>query len=123
MLRAISIDDDIETQIALGKIARKSGMDIVLFDNLKQAIGYLDENEVDLIFIDFMRPLMEGIDFISHLRIHHPAIIIFIMISVMSDKAVMEEVFHFHQVGLLTKPLAVDESIAKINRFLAGNAY
>jgi CheY-like chemotaxis protein len=122
MIRAISIDDDIETQLTLGKIARKNGMDIVLFDNLKQAICYLDENEVDLIFIDFMRPLMEGIDFISYLRIHHPAIIIFIMISVMSDKAVMEELFHFHQVGLLTKPLVVDESIARISRFLEGGA-
>jgi CheY-like chemotaxis protein len=100
----------------------KCGIDIVLFDNLKQAIGYLDENEVDVIFIDFMRPLMEGIDFISHLRIHHPSISIFIMISVMSDKAVMEELFHFHQVGLLTKPLSVDESIAKISRFLGGDA-
>jgi hypothetical protein len=44
------------------------------------------------------------------------------MISVMSDKAVMEELFHFHQVGLLTKPLVVDESIARISRFLEGGA-
>ena len=76
ILKSIAIDDEI---LALNKIKRFiSKIDIIkldhVFDNTNDAIKYLENNEVDLIFLDIEMPGMSGFDFLKHLK-HKPFII------------------------------------------------
>lgn len=118
-LKAISIDGDLDAQTQLRRIADSIGIEIVSFENFADALEYLDENDVDIIFIDFMMQVIDGLDMIQNIRMYHPNALMFIMVSVISDKELVEELFFFQHIGILVKPLSLEASSEKILKFIS----
>ncbi|TAF68614.1 MAG: DNA-binding response regulator [Flavobacterium sp.] len=83
------------------------------FDNAVDAIKYLNQNEVDLIFLDIHMPDFTGFDFIQLIK-NPPKIIL-----VTSDKNLAIEAFEYECiVDYLVKPITVERFKKAVNKVL-----
>ena len=105
MIRCIAIDDE---PLALKQIAAYIGKTPFLaltgqFESALQAISFLQENEVDLMFVDINMPDLSGMDFVKSLS--NPPRVIFT--TAYSEYAL--EGFKVDAVDYLLKPIGYSE--------------
>jgi DNA-binding LytR/AlgR family response regulator len=114
-MNCIIIDDEMMARAVIAQfIVSQTKIKVVEeFPNAIQAIKYLNENEVDVIFLDIHMPDFTGFDFIKTLK-SPPKIIL-----VTSDKNFAFEAFEFDCiVDYLVKPITEDrfnKAIEKLN--------
>lgn len=109
MIKCIIIDDEAMARAIIGKMISNHPELILVdeFTNAIQAIKYLNQNQVDLIFLDIHMPDFTGFDFIQTIK-NPPAIIL-----VTSDKNFAIEAFEYDCiVDYLVKPIT-EERFAK----------
>jgi len=111
-INCIAVDDEI---LALNKIKRfvsKIGF-IELqktFDNAKDAIKYLQENNIDLIFLDIEMPEINGFQFIQKL-IHKP----YIILTTAFDQYALKS-YDFEVHDYLLKPIQFDRFLKSVEK-------
>jgi len=100
---AIAVDDEpIALDIVAAHAAKVPFMDLVAcFTNAFDAIAFLQENKVDLIFLDIKMPDISGIDFVKTLS--RPPMIVFT--TAYSEHAVQS--FELDAVDYLLKPFSL----------------
>jgi two-component system response regulator LytT len=114
-MNCIIIDDEEMARAIIEKMIENTPQLNLLqeFSNAMHAIKYLNQNEVDLIFLDIHMPDFTGFDFIQTLK-SPPKIIL-----VTSDKNFAIEAFEYECiVDYLVKPITVDrfqKAIQKVN--------
>jgi DNA-binding LytR/AlgR family response regulator len=116
-MRSIIIDDDAIARLLVSKLC-VDFPDIDLleeFENAIDAIKFLNDQEVDLIFLDIHMPGFSGFDFIKTLK-NSPRIIL-----TTSDKNFALEAFEYpNVVDYLVKPITKErfaKAIAKLQNF------
>ncbi|MFY0631909.1 MAG: response regulator transcription factor [Flavobacteriaceae bacterium] len=113
----IIIDDDATARLIVSKLCNKiPDLSIVgEFSNAIEAIKYLNNHEVEVIFLDIHMPTFSGFDFIQTLK-NPPKIIL-----TTSDKNFALEAFEYPSVvDYLVKPIQFnrfERSIEKLNSF------
>ena len=103
-MNCIIIDDEVTARAIIEQLCSKVPSLNVLeaFPNAMQAIKYLNQNEVDLIFLDIHMPDFNGFDFIQALK-NPPKIIL-----TTSDSQFAIEAFEYDCiVDYLVKPIAL----------------
>ncbi len=60
--RALLVDDSKSARFALRKLLERNGMQVDVAENAEQALGYLDSNHPDVIFMDHFMPGMDGFE-------------------------------------------------------------
>ncbi|MGL2965813.1 LytR/AlgR family response regulator transcription factor [Flavobacterium sp. XGLA_31] len=114
-MNCIIIDDEMMARAIIAQLVTSQTKIKVVeeFPNAIQAIKYLNENQVDVIFLDIHMPDFTGFDFIKTLK-SPPKIIL-----VTSDKNFAFEAFEFDCiVDYLVKPITEDrfnKAIEKLN--------
>jgi two-component system, LytTR family, response regulator LytT len=101
-MNCIIIDDEEMARAIIGRmISNHKELNVVQeFSNAMQAIKYLNQNEVDLIFLDIHMPDFTGFDFIQTIK-NPPKVIL-----VTSDKNFAIEAFEYECiVDYLVKPI------------------
>lgn len=99
----IIIDDDATARLIINQLCKKGGQITVLeeFSSAIEAIKYLNNNTVDLVFLDIHMPTFSGFDFIKTLK-NPPKIIL-----TTSDKNLALEAFEYKSVvDYLVKPIS-----------------
>jgi two-component system, LytTR family, response regulator LytT len=102
-MNCIIIDDEEMARAIIGRmISNHKELNLVQeFSNAMQAIKYLNQNEVDLIFLDIHMPDFTGFDFIQTIK-NPPKVIL-----VTSDKNFAIEAFEYECiVDYLVKPIS-----------------
>jgi len=67
--KAMIVDDDMRNIFALSSLLEDLGMEVVSHDNGHDAVSSLQEQcEIDVILMDIMMPVMDGIDTIREIR-------------------------------------------------------
>ncbi|MCG8579780.1 MAG: LytTR family DNA-binding domain-containing protein [Bacteroidales bacterium] len=101
MIKCIAIDDESLALRQLCNYIEKTPYLQLMgrFDNAIEAIGFLQENAVDLMFVDIEMPELNGMDFVKSLN--HPPKVIFI--TAYSQFAI--EGFRVNAVDYLLKPI------------------
>ncbi|MCG8612614.1 MAG: response regulator, partial [Pseudomonadales bacterium] len=67
--KVLVVDDDLRNSYALSKVLREHGVRIVMADNGQLALEkLLAENDVDLILMDIMMPVMDGYEAMQRIR-------------------------------------------------------
>ncbi len=121
--RAIIIDDHKLFTSGLSGILDEIGLKVIAtFNNAKNAIIYLKNQEVDIIFSDINMPEMDGIQFCNKarsLQITAPII----MLSMYEDPNIIKEAFRNNAKGYLSKNTESDEMIKAIKLCLSGKKY
>jgi DNA-binding LytR/AlgR family response regulator len=112
-MNCIIIDDEEMARTIMSHFI-KTKTDIVVskeFSNALQAIKYLNQNEVDLIFLDIHMPDFTGFDFIQTIK-NPPKVIL-----VTSDKNFAIEAFEYECiVDYLVKPITEDRFVKAIQK-------
>ncbi len=112
MLKAVAIDDEpVALDVIKNLAAKISFVDIAAcFTNAFDAIGYLQKEKVDLLFLDIKMPDISGIDFLK--AIPNPPMVIFT--TAYSEHAVQS--FELDAIDYLLKPFSLSRFLKACNK-------
>lgn len=71
-LIAISIDDEQNNNLLIEGMGNEIGLQIKSFQNPLVALDYIQNNRIDLIFVDYLMPELDGISLIKKVKITYP---------------------------------------------------
>lgn len=111
-LTAVAIDDEPLALEVIEHFAGKSGdLDLVMaFENPLEAISFLQDNKVDLIFLDIQMPDLTGIQLLESL-IYKPMIV---FTTAYSQYAV--DSYELGAIDYLLKPVSLDRFLKAVNK-------
>jgi len=112
MLKAIAIDDEPIALEVIKSLATEIGVITIIetFTNPFKAIGYLQQNQVDLLFLDINMPGISGIDLLK--TISSPPMAIFT--TAYSEHAVQS--FELDVIDYLLKPFSLPRFLKACNK-------
>lgn len=113
-LKALSVDDEYVNLVLIEEMGRKLGLDISSFTDPIEALEYLEHNPVDIIFTDYMMPVMDGINLIQETRKYYPDIPIVMITAVSSDTELKLRALESGATDFLSKPLNLPEFSARV---------
>lgn len=117
MLKAIAVDDELAALKWLNEVVKQTDKIKMLGSFLKsqEAIAFLKENEVDIVFLDIEMPIINGLELSESIFELKPAIdVIFITAY---DKYALEA-FKTHAIGYLLKPVDQEDIIRQTDAIL-----
>ncbi|MFK7923378.1 MAG: LytR/AlgR family response regulator transcription factor [Bacteroidia bacterium] len=111
-LTAVAIDDEPLALEVIERFAGKSGdLNLLMaFDNPLEAISFLQDNKVDLIFLDIQMPDLTGIQLLESL-IYKPMIV---FTTAYSQYAV--DSYELGAIDYLLKPVSLDRFLKAVNK-------
>jgi signal transduction histidine kinase/DNA-binding response OmpR family regulator len=116
--RIVITDDEPRMLESLHILLGDRGYDIISFQNGRDALDHIAENECDLVMMDVMMPGMTGFEALSHLQAHHPDVTVIIMTGQASiDSAIIA--LRGGAYDYLCKPFDYDELIKKVDNALS----
>ncbi|MBT3571618.1 MAG: response regulator transcription factor [Flavobacteriales bacterium] len=119
----IIVDDHLLFTNGLTGILEDIGLKVhSTFSNAKDAITYLNNQNVDIIFSDINMPRMDGIQLckrLKKLQIETPVV----MLSMYEDANIIKESFNHGAVGYLSKNSDRDEIIKALTNCLNGKEF
>ena len=114
--KILLVDDDMRNTFALTKVLEKTGIKVVLAENGQLALDALArEDDVDLVIMDIMMPIMDGYEAIR--RIRREERMADLPIIALTAKAMPEDRAKCLEAGAndyLTKPVDVDRLLSLI---------
>ena len=122
-LRTIIIDDHKLFTNGLSSILESIGLRIIAtFENGKDAMNYIRNHEIDLIFSDINMPKMNGIQLCKQLKEEKINTKI-IILSMYEDASIIKDAFNNGAHAYLTKNTGKKEIITAIENCLKGKKY
>jgi len=102
---ALLVDDSKSARFALRKLLERNGLRVDIAENAEQALGYLNDNRPDVIFMDHLMPGMDGFEAVKILK-NQPdtASIPVVMCTSKDGDAYMAEAQAIGAVDILSKP-------------------
>ena len=117
MKNVLVIDDDLKLQKMLQRTLIFKGFNVYTADNGQEGLSVIRNNAVDLIIVDWMMPIMDGITFIQNLRNEDNQT----MVLMLTAKDAIENRVEGLQSGAddyLIKPFAPEELVARVEAML-----
>ncbi|MFA9203468.1 MAG: nitrogen regulation protein NR(I) [Flavobacteriales bacterium] len=120
------IDDDRAMRWVLEKTFKEEGYHVVSFEESQSALDRLNQQQLnsqqpDVIITDIRMPGMDGLTFLSHVKVSHPELPVIIM-TAHSD---LDSAVSSYQTGAfeyLPKPFDIDEALLLVARAIQHNA-
>lgn len=105
-LRILVVEDHAPTRMAIGRLIRQAGADVVTARDGEEGLGYLLTQRFDVLLTDLRMPVMDGFELVHHcMRLpetHRPARVI--AISGEYEAGAL----HNQTVSFLQKPFQID---------------
>lgn len=124
-LRVLLVDDDRIDVMSIKRALQKSRTDIPVFNarNGQEALDKLREGNLGnplLILLDINMPVMNGIEFLKHLRSDQQLSHIPVIILTTSDEARdITNAYDLHAAGYIVKPLHFDDMEEVVKQIVA----
>jgi len=117
-MKCIIVDDEpLAIEILESYVARIEELELVgTFRNAIAAFTFVQQNPVDLIFLDIEMPKLSGIDFLKTLK-HHPKVII---TTAYRDYAI--EGFELEVIDYLLKPIPFERFLKSVGKVLSSRS-
>ncbi len=114
MINTIAIDDEpLALQLMAGYIEKTPGLDLVgKFDNPLDAVDFMADNTIDLIFVDIQMPDLNGIEFTRSIK-KGPKVVF----TTAFEKYALEG-FKLDVVDYLLKPFSYEEFFNSVQKAL-----
>lgn len=116
-LRVISVDDTLMNLILIEEIAKELGVHVVSFEDPLEALEYTKNNIVDLAFVDYMMPNINGVELIKEMLKVQNELIPIMVTAIDDDHALKLEALKSGAADFLTKPVDIAQLEAKIINF------
>ncbi len=113
--KALVVDDDITNRFVLKGFLCKAGFEVVEAENGRQAIDYYTEEQPDIIFMDIMMPVMDGLEASRQIKsMNNREFIPIIFLTAMTDSDTITHCIEAGGDDFLTKPVDMVQLQAKI---------
>lgn len=116
-LTIISVDDTHMNLILIEEIAKEIGVEVQSFDNPLEALAFIQNNRVDLMFVDYMMPEMNGLKLIEEALLLQEELIPIMVTAVNDNEALKLEALTSGVLDFLIKPIDIAQLEAKIKNF------
>ncbi|WP_348653178.1 response regulator [uncultured Sulfurimonas sp.] len=118
MIHNILIVDDEEQNLELAKIIlQKEGYNLLFASNGREALECMDENEIHVLVLDLLMPVMNGFETLEHVRALNKDMQT-IVVTANTDKESHSKVLEMGAVDFITKPYDIVELKQKIRDIL-----
>src|SRR3954447_22063372 len=111
--RVLIVEDHAPTRLAMSKLLRDAGAEVVTARDGEEGLGYLLTQRFDVLLTDLRMPVMDGVELVDRCmklpHTHRPARVI--AISGEYDAGVL----HGQPVQFLAKPLNVDSLLSMLS--------
>jgi len=115
---AVSIDDNQQNLMVLEAYADQFDLKIQRFLDPLKALEFISSHEVDIVFVDYMMPKLNGIELITQFRKTNTATPIIMITAAGDDKKLKLEALNAGATDFLNKPLDLSEFIARTKNLL-----
>jgi putative two-component system response regulator len=117
---AVSIDDSLQNLMLVEAYCDELGLKVKSFENPKEGLEYLldDNNNIHIVFIDYMMPELNGIEVIETFRGKKPHTPIIMITAASGDFDLKMEALTKGATDFLTKPLNAAEFIVRTTNLL-----
>ena len=121
MPRLLVVDDNATNLTLFRHLLQKlEGAEVDCFADPALALAWCVDNEADLILLDFMMPVMDGLEFIRRLRlIPDRADVPVVMVTADTESDVRHQALELGAQDFLTKPVDKIELTARVRNLLA----
>ena len=120
--KALVVDDSRLARVALSKLLTRRNLDVDVAGSGQEALEYLRQQAPDVVFIDYMMPVMDGVQATYAIReFERLNDLPQTPIIALTANAMHNEVRRGKQAGFddyLTKPISVDELLATLKTHL-----
>ncbi len=116
-LKVISVDDALMNLMLIEEIAKEMGVLVQSFQDPLEALAFIQQNRVDLMFVDYMMPQMNGVELIVEALALQDELIPIMVTAVDDDQNLKLEALKVGAADFLTKPVDVAQLEAKIKNF------
>lgn len=114
------VDDEVEALRMVGMMLKNSPFDVITAMNGEEALAKAQSREVDIVLLDIMMPDISGVTVCGHLRANpHLNHVPIVMLTALDDYATRRKAMQAGATDLLTKPVAKEELLAKLNGVIA----
>ena len=116
-MNVVVVDDDqINLLVTEAMVRSIGGCHAISFTNALEAFRWCCANPFDLLIVDYLMPLLNGIDFIARLRTDPKlAEVPMLMVTARSERAVLHRAFAAGATDFLTKPVDDIEFGARVS--------
>jgi response regulator RpfG family c-di-GMP phosphodiesterase len=118
---ALSVDDEKINLVIIEEMAKALDLDIVSFSDPARALEYIrDRNNIDLVFLDYLMPEIDGIMLLREIRkyYHYQNIPVVMITGITDDNSLKLRAIREGATEFLHKPLEGAEFTARVNNLL-----
>jgi putative two-component system response regulator len=121
MSRLLVVDDNAVNLSLFRHLLQKiDGAEVVCFADPAAALGWSDDHEADLILLDYMMPVIDGLEFIRrHRLIPGRADVPIVMVTADTESDVRHQALAMGAQDFLTKPVDKIELVTRVRNLLA----
>lgn len=116
-LVAVAIDDNQQNLMLLDAYAHEVGLNLQTFLNPVEALGYIMHHEIDIIFVDYMMPQLDGIELIKRFRKKNTLTPV-VMVTAAGDLDIKYKSLESGATDFLTKPVDLVEFKARTRNLI-----
>lgn len=117
-LKIVVTEDNLKNQIIIKKILERDGHKVELFENGKEALNFLENQDCDLVLMDCMMPVMDGFEATKEIRklSNQKNLPILALTSFSSDKE-HQKCFESGMDDIIVKPFDIIDLKKKIQKY------
>lgn len=115
---AVSIDDDEQNLMLVEVFAQEIGLETKSFSNPVEALEFLRNNDVDIVFVDFMMPQLDGITLIEEFRAFNDSTPIIMITGSANAMKTKMKALKAGSTDFLSKPLDLFEFTLRTKNLL-----
>jgi len=116
--KVLIVDDVLDNLEVLGSILESAGIDVLAAPSGEVALHIVSQIEVDLVLLDILMPVMDGLSVCKKLLEVSGSALPVIFISAKEDTDTLVEAFSAGGVDYITKPIQRGEVLARVAKHL-----
>lgn len=120
MIKALVVDDDETVRLFLTRLLKKKlAVEVVEAENGMAALNLLEKEFPQIIFLDIMMPVMNGLDFLKKLR-ENPYFnqVPVVMLTAVTDKNIIQQSVNLGIIGYLLKPFDLEKTLERLSEII-----
>lgn len=108
MLKLLIVDDEIEICDFVKSFFKERDFDVVSAHNGSDALNLIETSNPDIILLDLLMPIMDGIELLKNLKERNSSIKA-IMVTAIDELSKIDEAKKYGAVDYITKPLLLED--------------
>ncbi len=101
----VAIDDEEFNLFLFQELAKEIGFSIKGFVDPKEGLAFIESNQTDILFVDYMMPDIDGLEVIKRVHSIDPSVLIIMITAAGENRALKLKALEYGASEFLTKPI------------------